>query len=761
MNLQDNTITEEEAGRTRPGLSLDIKPANKEAHENTQAFMTAPWPLALLSFIAGPLAAGMTCATVLFRLQSKAMATALACVTPIFSLLLYGFLIFQPMKWFWSSLILLGVHLLCAVAVYVGMRKAITRANAGSAKIKKKEKTYILAGLFGGGLMLLCLAPAFSGIYILLADKLFNTLIPVAFNDYTALIQLIFTVFILFVSGCIAGGFLGKHGVQISAWQAMVYVVFLMLIGQTWFFFQQLLISIPVFQAGAAGGRSSVYLSLINLALCLWWPAFLFLFCVSPSSYKSKTVRLVQVIGVNFCAVFSLAIFFGCTTSWFNSTGRVFEQRGFVSKALDCYQLGLDKQPNQRIAGYLKYRVALLAHKLGDNEAAIKGFKQVISRYNRDDVNQDLIKKSSRYLDYLKQSDPSLKRVVLPGVETPTTYKSAYCAPNSLALVFHFWGQPFSASTIGHRITDLSKGTSFIDQAWYAHDQGFVNSFFPMSDLKDIKDLIDAGMPVLAYVPGHVFAVVGYDEQLKTLVTYDVATRDVWVDYFEEDFLKAWKKSFATLAVVYPESKASLLPESLLKKRENSDAAYLHFILHYFNGPDGFPGKESLEFAASQYPPFFVPQVILDKDFNLNADWTDKEEKKDDLVSAISNYFSRGFDEGVHLWGQKHYEDSVRHDKNFKMSLDFLARLQYLDQVKRLIHQVRTHGPVSSQVENLRAMLDIAQNNLEKGAQRLEAEAPSGDYAMYLALSKQALGKRENAVRPFVSTVRKAASGCG
>ena len=129
-------------------------------------------------------------------------------------------------------------------------------------------------------------------------------------------------------------------------------------------------------------------------------------------------------------------------------------------------------------------------------------------------------------------------------------------------------------------ITGLGTGTYVVDQSWYAQQHDFRHQFLPLAGLEDIKTCIDSGFPVLVYVPSHVFAIVGYDEALETLVTYDVATQDLWVEYLQSDFIKAWKKQATTLVLAYPEDKTALLPASIRERLQNGSDSYLHFQLH-------------------------------------------------------------------------------------------------------------------------------------------------------------------------------------
>ncbi|WP_028580475.1 C39 family peptidase [Desulfogranum japonicum] len=719
--------------------------------------LLSPVSLALLTLIASPLAGGLACAMVFARLQKKIRAVVVATLSLLIMPPVYGLLIFQPIKWYWSSLVLMAVHICCTAIVYISMRR-IYLADQEHFCIRfsprrLQKKSYILAGMSGGMLFSLILGLACLSIYILANDHLFATLMPVAFNDAQALSLLLTCQLVLLLSGIIAGGYMGKIRLRISPLQTVGYAIALILIALTWFFFLQLTIALPSFQAGQASGRgwgadSAIFFA-INLLIGSWWIPFLLHYYLRPESAAGKGFRLVQVLAINSCAAISLAIGFGAPTNWFSTAGKFFEQHGQVSKALWCYQHGLEKQPNQRIAGYLQFRAALLAHKLGDDQAAKHGFQKVVAQYN---VNQELVKRSSRYLDNLEIDSSDLKRIVLPGVETPITFKDAYCVPNSLALVLNFWGAKLSATEIGHSITGLGRGTLTVDQAWYTDSLGFRNDFFPMATLQDIKNVIDAGMPALVYVPGHVFAIVGYDEQLKTLVTYDVATQDVWVDYFQEDFVKAWKKVNATLALVYPQGEASRVPASLRNKREKISDAYLHYHLHYLDSPDGFPSKEHLEIAQSLHPSFFLPYVALMEYFPKSLNKPQVQENEVKAINSITNFFAHGFDEGVHLWGQRHYEDYAESDQNFYASLTYLIYRNHLDDAKQVINQVEATGLISDETKGLRGMLDLANGNLPRGVERLES-IYEPDLAIYQAAAQIAMEKSRAAVANLVRTV--------
>lgn len=735
---------------------MTTKEQSKQQRESDSPLMP-PSAIALLGLVGGPFVGTAAAGSVLMHLGRKGLALAMITVMAILSPILYATLILWPVKWYWTSLTLVGLHLFFATALYLLMLKFYhhfpDRYTTRFSKERRRSKGYLMAGIIGG--VMLSFIIGLMGIisFLLFSDFLFSTLMPVAFDDMMSLTLLGIALLALTVSGGIAGGMLGKTGLHLSPAKMILTALALLFIALIWLFGMQLTIAIPGFQAGQAGSGEwgAALFPYIggNFLVGVWWVPFLLFYFLRPSTIAGRSKRLLQIPLINLSGALVLAILFGYQANWFFSGGRFFEQRAMVPAALWCYEQGLSKEPSAPQASYLQYRIALLAHKLGERERAIKGFRRVVAKYN---FHDHLVKKSSRFLESLEQGHSTKQRVVLPGVESPTAYKGAYCVPNSLALAMNYWGDSVDARSIGKTITGLGSGTMTVDQTWFARQHGFEHQFLPMATIDDVKTSIDAGFPVLVYVPAHIFAIVGYDEILGTFVTYDVATQDVWVDYIQKDFIKSWKKQYTTMMLVYPKSKEGAIPEQIRKRLTASSDAYLHYHLYYLDTPGGYASSAHLLRGVNEAGAFFAPQTVLQQDFPGLRSLLAKKHAVEKSSKNIFDYYGNDFDEGTHLWGQMHFSKDTSKDKGLEYGLNSLIGWGQASMARDLIDRIEDNGPVSEDSLEIRAILDLALGDLEKGSLRLEE---SSDYKLgfYLALSRLTSGDTEGAIQGLVDTV--------
>jgi hypothetical protein len=539
-----------------------------------------PALLAVIAFVAGPAAAGPIAGKMLSRMGRRALAWGVGAGLALAGLALDFGLFMWRVEHYWSVLILLGAHAACAGVLFFALAKPFRRLCCGPEEAKAHRGTYrhILTGIVCGGLFSLLWGVAAIALYMLADDRVLSSLMPVAFDDSMALFLFAMTLLSMMATGVISGGLLGWLRPRTGPSQMLGYVVVLVWIQFSWLAALQITIALPGFQAGAATGQGwsaiMVPFTIGQLLVGIGWSIAILLYAIRPGSLKRKCGRALWVPAINVCAAVALAIVMGYPADMFLSMGRHQEREARIPQALWCYQQGLTKAPDPQVASYLQYRAALINHKLGHRGKARDGFRRVVTQYNQ---HQELAQKADRFLDNLQRATADDRRVVLPGVETRTQYTDAYCVPNSLALVMRYWGADVDARRIGARITGLGTGTHVVDQTWYARQHNFRHDFLPMASLADIKTCIDAGFPVLVYVPAHVFAIVGYDEILKTFVTYDVATRDLWAEYLQDDFIKAWKRQATTLVLAYPGDKAQLLPDSVRSRLRRESDNYLHY----------------------------------------------------------------------------------------------------------------------------------------------------------------------------------------
>ena len=660
-------------------------------------------------------------------------------------------------EWYWISLSLAAFHIMCGSGLYLLMRKPHRMFKASNPVSPGKKGGYrqIIAGMVGGALVSSLLGIVGMVVYFLLADRLFSTLIPVTFADGFAAYKLFVSILFLILSGTIAGGFLGRTEPGIAPGQIIFHGFGLLWAYFTWSFALEIFIAVPGFQAGAATG--SGWQSLVSPTILghtmvgFWWSVFLMFYLFSPKAGLKKVGRVAQLFFINLAAGLTLSVCFGYTADMFLAMGRHLEREALTDKAMQFYEIGLKKEPQPSIASYLQYRVALINHRLGDRERSISGFRKVVAKYT---ANYELVSKASRFLDNLERSADQ-KRVVLAGVDTPTEYKDGYCVPNSLALAMRYWGADDTARGIGRRITGLGSGTFIVNQSWYAEQAGFRHDFLPMADIEDIKQCIDAGFPVLVYVPFHAFAIVGYDESLETFVTYDVATYDVWVEYIQQDFVKAWKKQATTLVLAYPPEKRSSIPGHIRDRLVRLSDNYLHYQLYYFDAPANTISIPHLLKAAGDNGEFFFPLTVLYNRFPGLRKQISQNYDPEFVASSIYTYFDNDFDEAIHQAGQYHNEHWSESDSDLENSINYLIGLQQFDRVEELLTRIDEKGQISSEMQAQIGMIHLARGEFEPAIDRLISHANSGN-SFYAGLASLRLGNTQAAVRHLSAAV----SGC-
>jgi|GEM_PF-1599266 len=284
-------------------------------------------------------------------------------------------------------------------------------------------------------------------------------------------------------------------------------------------------------------------------------------------------------------AMAGLAFATGLPINYALVLGQHYEKSGTPHKAIPLYSRALAWSRSDNLKSYLQFRVALLHRKNGDLEESKEAFIRVLVKYYHD---SRLLLEAHEFRDKLeKNRDPALKRVVIPGIEARTEYKSAYCVPNSLGLILNYWGDRSGAKRIGAEITQLDRGSLITDGAFFSESRGFTSLVLPLRSLEDVFRLIDAEIPVLAFIPGHVIAVFGYDQVLQTLITYDVNTYDIWDDQRWNVFGRDWSKMYNTIGIVAPKSKLPQLKAILGEGIEADNEAYLQYLMAAVIGEDG------------------------------------------------------------------------------------------------------------------------------------------------------------------------------
>lgn len=719
--------------------------------------LCSPAFIALLTLMAGPHIALFPGWKILSKLRAGIRAKLVLTVAAVAYPALYVYLVLWPTDWYWSSLALIAAHFLAAGANYLYFRRLyLSRKeeyHTGFAESRTSTNRFVVTGIAGGMFLIPVLGVPFIIFFLLGVDRLLSSLMPVAFDDTLSVVLLGFGVLSLGITGAIAGGRIGRLGLRIKPLQFICYAASLVWIVLLWFFILQLTIVLPGFltvQIDNSELVSPFTLFLFgNLLVGSWWSTSLLLYALRPLTAFGKALRLLQIPAISLSSAFIFSLVCGYSSNWFHSAGNYFEKEGSIATSLWCYERGMSKTPSGLHASYLQYRIALLAHKLGERDKAIDGFRKVVSMY---DSRDDLVQNSTKFLDNLERNSEPGTRVVLPGVETSTDYKGGYCVPNSLALVMRYWGATVDAKEIGQAITGLTSGTTIVDEAWFAEQKGFRHDFLPTATLADIIACIDAGFPVLVYVPAHVFAIVGYDRTLETFVTYDVATSDIWVDYLQKDFVRSWKKEDTTMVIVYPPDKADKLPATVRTALAGSSGQYLQYHLHYLDSPEGYVSADHLMMAMDGSSQFFLPLVTAYQEYPSLRAGLQQTRNVEGAVSSIVNYFDTDFDEGTHLAGQINEYDYPQEDEKLESSLNFLVGTGHFEKASLLIEEIGSKGLLSDNTLETQAMLDISLGDFDRAIPRL-TKLDDSQLHFYLAQSYLRQGNVAGAIAGLVKTI--------
>jgi tetratricopeptide (TPR) repeat protein len=702
-------------------------------------------PLALLAGTAG---AGGAASLFLFRCSLKKKGLLVAFASFLFEAVFLGLILFWSVKWYWAACTVYTVHACTGIALLALVRtwcqdaSSALKMHAFARPGLQKEFVGALSGFISVG----AIVPAVVASYLLFADRLFSEFLPIGVDNSDTLTWAFFLIITAMLSGA-GGGFIYiRVKPSMTIRQMLTGIAAFLFSFMSFWFWLELFIAIPSFQAASAQGRevTSVVgpIALLQLLLGSWLSVIVTLYMTAPHGFRAQALRWTQVFVIHMIAALVLCVSWGFSADLFLALGKSFERHARVELALACYERGLTKKPEKETASWLQYRVALLYRKRGDINRAQEGFRRVIATYNAD---QDIVKQAGYFIKRLDDF-PKKSRVVLPGVETRTLYRGTYCVPNSMALVMRFWGKKISARRIGTAITGLSSGTYPVDQAWFAHDLGMRHDFLPLATLDDIKRCIDAGFPVLVYVPSHALVLFGYDEALSTFVTYDVATNDIWVDYIQRDFVRAWKRQAATLVLIYPPEAAGRLPVDIRERCRHTSNEYIHYQIQFFDTLQPPVTIAHLREAAGKNGAFFLPAATLYMDYpglrDSAAHWFDSS-----VVAAnIYTFFGHEYDEGVHLWGQIHYQEWAMPDWAFRYGIRYLLAHGMYAKADSLVTSIENKGTVSTIMRATTAVADFAQGNIKRGIENLERNN-TVSYCLYRGLACEKLGKKAEALK--------------
>lgn len=561
------------------------------------------------------------------------------------SIMTIGLVLFFDLRWYLTTLILIAVNVGMGTHLsHVYRTRVLERySELGVALPIHPDRRGTAIRIIIGWVLSVFSGGPFGLFVVGVHDKWFSTLIPVSASVFHLISSLIEKGVVFSLVGAALGGSLMLRGKLKESKSVLKLGICLMI---TYFIFATIdiiLLKIPSFQTFGIVGRLPINflvgvfigaVSAIGIFACT-------IFLFGSSGLFQMLKRVVVVAVVASCFYVTEVFYSGVLSYDLMMFGNIYERAIEAKKALGCYEKSLLVRSNDMISSYLQYRIGLLYHKLGEEEKAQMAFKKVVAIYNR---NEELAKKSQAFIRAFQRPEAKKgRRVVIPGVETKTEYRWGYCAPNSVSLVLRYWGVRESAKRVGAAITYFGWGTFLDDEMWYVHSKRMRHYLITPSDPEQIKRFVSMNIPVLVYMPMHVFAVFGYDEVLNTLITYDVAKWDIWVDYPFEEFQEEWKREHNKLGLILPPEKEALFAKEEIAKFKSSTNACLRYYMAQRIQEDEVQFRHLKKAIGSDPNLFFLVSHFYQNFPSAREDVVSSYLNRPDFVSELDGYVEKNF----------------------------------------------------------------------------------------------------------------------
>ncbi len=277
---------------------------------------------------------------------------------------------------------------------------------------------------------------------------------------------------------------------------------------------------------------------------------FSVLYLIRTASRKQLQKGIaVLLIGIPLITLHAIVVS-GYSVTIGLTVASILEDRRQLSAAKALYAKAIPHIQYQVLLASLHHRQSVLQVLNQDYDAALAGFKKVMADYSE---NFPVYRKAKRYVESF-ESNRSLKeagRKIL-SVRHQTFEQAASCFPNSLSVVLNFYEpEPISTRELSYAIKEgFSRGAFVWKAETFLEDMGYTLITTFWRDKDTLLSLLDAGYPVLVYVPGHVYTVYGYDARMEMFFTYDTAYANRWNDKPFREFLTAWMRNDFQMSVV-------------------------------------------------------------------------------------------------------------------------------------------------------------------------------------------------------------------
>ncbi len=312
----------------------------------------------------------------------------------------------------------------------------------------------------------------------------------------------------------------------------------------------------------------------------------------------------------------------------------ILEDRQKISSAKTLYAKAIPYIRYDNLLASLHHRQGVLHILNQDYASAIASFKKVLADYSE---NFEVFKKARRYIEAFEKNKTIKERGrKILVVKHRTFEQAASCFPNSLSLILNFYEkQPISTRKLSYAIKEsFSEGTFIWKAESYLDKNGYelLTTFWQSKE--SLVYLLEAGYPILVYIPGHVYTLYGYDSRLEMFFTYDTAKSNRWDDKPFYSFQRDWMRRSFLMSVVVPKGEkerfTALFPQfhryknnyQLLQKAHISD--YYESKGNFWKDYDRYRLSESfgLDLLKMNAPYFFYDDFFS---FPWDAEKWEKE----------------------------------------------------------------------------------------------------------------------------------------
>ena len=232
----------------------------------------------------------------------------------------------------------------------------------------------------------------------------------------------------------------------------------------------------------------------------------------------------------------------------------ILEERHNIEAAKTIYTKAIPYVKHDRLLVSLHHRQGVLNVLNQDYKAAEASFKKVLADYSE---KYEAFRKARRYMTaYETHGTSRTHNSHILKVKHHTFEQAASCFPNSLSVILNFYGdKPISTRSLSYAIKeDFSSGTFIWKAESFLEKNGYelITTFW--QNKETLISLLDAGYPILMYVPGHVYTLYGYDTPMEMFFTYDTVNANRWSDKPYWSLQRDWMRSGFSMSVVVAEN---------------------------------------------------------------------------------------------------------------------------------------------------------------------------------------------------------------